>query len=115
MYKQIRKALTSAIFIIIGIILIINPLAWQYGLFFGPLGVLSIIVGMAYWLYIWPDETPSGKEMVEENLALSTNENIGSSQGKNLENITQAGFYHGVNERNYFGGVDHRPNPPKEK
>jgi hypothetical protein len=110
MNKLVRKALTSGIFLIIGIVLVYLAYSqFFFYLFSGPLGVLSIIIGVAYWLYIWPDELPSGKEIADVDLAIGTDESNDSTQSRDLENITQSGFYHGVDHRGYFGGVDRRP------
>jgi hypothetical protein len=110
MNKLVRKIMTSGTFLIIGIVLLYLAYSqFFFYLFSGPLGVLSIIIGMAYWFYIWPDESPSGKEIIEDDLVMGSDKSNDSTQSRDLENITQSGFYHGVDHRGYFGGVDRRP------
>jgi len=117
MAKRIRKELISGTLLIIGLILLFNFVfnQGQVELLFGVFGVFLIVVGISYWFYIWPDEFASRKDAVEEDLTFDTDKDESSTQSRDLENITFSGFNYGVDNRRYFGGVDRRPNQPKNK
>ena len=120
----VRKALISSICLILGIILLFpllfsevsDPL-FPYALFSASLGVLFIILGIAYWFYVWPDEFDSSKKIDGDDVVVCIDERSDSSQNMDPANIYQAGMFFGMGQgRAYFGGADLlKPNRPKDR